>query len=83
VTPEQLGDHRPLAPVLLKHAISQSSLTPHAMLSRAVAGIRKQTLIINLLAAQKLHSQTGEILPAYRTRFNSQKRPTSEKGHKI
>ena len=42
-----------------------SSLTPHAMLSRAVAGIRGRTLIINLPGSPKgARENLGVLLPA-------------------
>ena len=40
-------------------------VTPHGMLSRAVAGIRRQTLIVNLPGSQKAVEETlNAILPA-------------------
>jgi len=42
-----------------------SNITPHAMISRAVAGIRKRTLIINLPGSPKgARENLGVILPA-------------------
>ncbi len=38
------------------------SITPHAMLSRAVSGIRKQTLIINLPGSPKGVKESLEII---------------------
>jgi molybdenum cofactor synthesis domain-containing protein len=40
-------------------------ITPHAMISRATAGIRKQTLIVNLPGSPKaVRENLGTILPA-------------------
>ena len=60
-------------------------ITPHAMLSRAVAGIRKQTLIINLPGSPKAAVENLEIiipvLPhAVELLSNN---PHSEKGHQL
>jgi molybdopterin adenylyltransferase len=61
------------------------SITPHAMLSRAAAGIRKQTLIINLPGSPKAALENlATILPALPHAVQLLKGdPASEKGHKI
>jgi len=71
----------------LTEAMRAASLkvTPHAMLSRAVAGIRKQTLIINLPGSPKGALENLEaILPvlphAVQLLRNA---PEAEAGHKI
>jgi molybdenum cofactor synthesis domain-containing protein len=52
-----------LAPGLAE-AMRQSSLvvTPHAMLSRAIAGIRKQTLIVNLPGSPKAALENFQVI---------------------
>lgn len=54
-----------LAPGLAEAMRSESlKLTPHAMLSRAVAGIRKRTLIVNLPGSPKaVRENLNTILP--------------------
>jgi len=71
----------------LTEAMRAASLkvTPHAMLSRAIAGIRKQTLIINLPGSPKGALENLEaILPvlphAVQLLRNA---PEAEAGHKI
>lgn len=45
--------------------LSSLSITPHAMLSRAIAGIRKQCLIVNLPGSPKAVTECLEaIMPA-------------------
>lgn len=60
-------------------------ITPHAMLSRAVAGIRKQTLIINLPGSPKAALENLEVvlpvLPhAAKLLVND---PSAEAGHRM
>jgi molybdopterin adenylyltransferase len=69
----------------LAEAMRQVSMkiTPHAMLSRSVAGIRKSTLIVNLPGSPKAAKENFEtvfsVLPhAIELLQNS---PTSEAGH--
>ena len=67
VTPEATMDviERPIPGI--PEAMRQKSLqvTPHAMLTRAVAGIRKRTIIINLPGSPKaVRECLGVILPA-------------------
>jgi molybdenum cofactor synthesis domain-containing protein len=58
-------------------------ITPHAMLSRGVAGIRKQTLIINLPGSPKAAvEQLAVIAPALPHAVQlMQDSPLAEKGH--
>ena len=60
-------------------------ITRHAMLSRAVAGIREQTLIINLPGSPKAVKESMEILlpvlPHALALLTDQ--PDSERGHRI
>jgi len=58
-------------------------ITPHAMLSRSVAGIRKRTLIINLPGSPKgAVENLGVILPILPHAIELlQESPTSEAGH--
>jgi molybdenum cofactor synthesis domain-containing protein len=87
VTPEAtLAIIDRLAPGIAEAMRSASlSITPHAMLSRAVAGIRKQTLIINLPGSPKAALENlATILPALPHAVQLLKSdPASEKGHKI
>ncbi|MEJ2733677.1 MAG: molybdopterin adenylyltransferase [Anaerolineae bacterium] len=67
VTPEATSDVIERAAPGLAEAMRAASLaiTPHAMLSRAVAGIRGRTLIINLPGSPKAVRENLEtILPA-------------------
>lgn len=58
-------------------------ITPHAMLSRAVAGIRRKTLIINMPGSQKAALENlasiSSVLPHAVELL--QESPTAEKGH--
>ena len=69
----------------LVEAMRQNSfaITPHAMLSRAVAGIRKQTLIVNLPGSPKGAVENFEtILPVLDHAVQLlQDDPSAEKGH--
>jgi len=67
VTPEATGDVLERVAPGLVEAMRAASLTvtPHAMLSRAVAGIRGHTLIVNLPGSPKAARENLEtILPA-------------------
>jgi molybdenum cofactor synthesis domain-containing protein len=71
----------------LAEAIRQQSLkiTPHAMLSRAVAGIRGRTLIINLPGSPKGAVESlGVVLPVLPHAVELlQEQPSSEAGHTL
>jgi molybdopterin adenylyltransferase len=71
----------------LAEAMRQASLsiTPHAMLSRAVAGIRNRTLIVNLPGSPKAAVENlNTILPVLPHAVELlQDLPSSEKGHTI
>ena len=71
----------------LAEAMRAASLkiTPHAMLSRAIAGIRKQTLIINLPGSPKGALESLEaILPVLPHAVQLLRdAPEAEAGHKI
>ncbi len=64
VTPEATKNviqrHVPGIPEAMRH--SSIKVTPHAMLSRATAGIRRQTLIINLPGSPKAAIENLEII---------------------
>jgi molybdopterin adenylyltransferase len=67
VTPEATGDvvERPAPGLVEAMRAASLAVTPHAMLSRAVAGIRGQTLIVNLPGSPKAVRENLEtILPA-------------------
>jgi molybdenum cofactor synthesis domain-containing protein len=67
VTPEATGDVLERAAPGLAEAMRAASLavTPHAMLSRAIAGIRGHTLIVNLPGSPKaVRENLQTILPA-------------------
>jgi molybdopterin biosynthesis enzyme MoaB len=70
----------------LAEAMRSASLrvTPHAMLSRAVAGIRKRTLIVNLPGSPKAAVENLDvIMPVLPHAFQLLKEdPRSEAGHK-
>lgn len=61
------------------------AITPHAMLSRMVAGIRGQTLIVNLPGSPKAARENlASILPALPHALQLLRDdPTAEKGHSI
>ena len=87
VTPEatQAIIDRP-APGLAEAMRSASlKVTPHAMLSRAIAGIRKQTLIVNLPGSPKAALENLEvILPVLPHAVQLlRESPDAEAGHKI
>jgi molybdopterin adenylyltransferase len=66
ITPEatQAVIHRN-APGLVEAMRSESlKITPHAMLSRSVAGIRKDTLIVNLPGSPKAASENFHVICA-------------------
>jgi molybdopterin adenylyltransferase len=75
-----------LAPGIVE-AIRMMSMkiTPHAMLSRAVAGIRSSTLIVNLAGSPKAAKENLEIiLPALPHAIQLLKEdPQAESGHRI
>ncbi|RPI51999.1 MAG: molybdopterin adenylyltransferase [Chloroflexi bacterium] len=67
VTPEDTGDvvQRPAPGLAEAMRAASLAITPHAMLSRAVAGIRGHTLIVNLPGSPKAVRENLEtILPA-------------------
>jgi len=67
VTPEATGDvvQRPAPGLAEAMRAASLAITPHAMLSRAVAGIRGHTLIVNLPGSPKAVRENLEtILPA-------------------
>ena len=61
------------------------SKTPHAMLSRAVAGIRKQTLIVNLPGSPKaVKENLAVIIPALPHAIQLLREdPEAEQGHQL
>lgn len=65
--------------------IASLKITPHAMLSRASAGIRRRTLIVNLPGSPKAAVENLEvILPALPHAVQLlRQEPDSEAGHKI
>jgi len=71
----------------LAEAMRTASLqkTPHAMLSRAVCGIRGRTLIVNLPGSPKAARENLEtILPALPHAISLlQESPDSERGHQL
>lgn len=71
----------------LAEAMRQASLaiTPHAMLSRACAGIRKRTLIINLPGSPRAAVENLEVvLPVLPHAIQLLREdPASESGHKL
>lgn len=71
----------------LAEAMRAASLqvTPHAMLSRAVAGIRKQTLIVNLPGSPKAAAENlAVIMPVLEHAVQLlQNDPASEAGHRF
>jgi molybdenum cofactor synthesis domain-containing protein len=71
----------------LAEAMRTASLrvTPHAMLSRAIAGIRKQTLIVNLPGSPKAATENFSVIVPVLTHANQLLRedPDSEAGHQI
>ena len=71
----------------LAEAMRASSLkiTPHAMLSRAIAGIRKRTLIVNLPGSPKAATENmAVILPVLPHAVQLlQDDPDSEAGHNL
>lgn len=75
-----------LAPGLVE-AMRAASLevTPHAMLSRAVAGIRRNTLIVNLPGSPRAAQENlAVILPALPHAVDLLKdRPSAEAGHAL
>jgi molybdopterin adenylyltransferase len=87
VTPEAtLAVIERLTPGLSEAMRSESlKVTPHAMLSRAVAGIRKRTLIINLPGSPKAAVENLlVVLPVIPHAVELlQDSPSSESGHSI
>jgi len=63
--------------------VASMRITPHAMLSRAIAGIRKQTLIINLPGSPKAATENlAVVLPVLQHAVQLlQEDPASEAGH--
>ncbi|MEJ5313292.1 MULTISPECIES: molybdopterin adenylyltransferase [Anaerolinea] len=71
----------------IAEAMRQKSLqiTPHAMLSRAIAGIRKRTLIINLPGSPKAAVENLQTVAAVIPHAVEllQESPDAEKGHTL
>ncbi len=75
-----------LAPGLVEAMLVRSmSKTPHAMLSRAVAGIRKRTLIVNLPGSPKaVEENLAVIIPALPHAIQRLREdPDAEQGHHL
>jgi molybdenum cofactor synthesis domain-containing protein len=75
-----------LAPGLVEAMrVRSMSKTPHAMLSRAVAGIRKRTLIVNLPGSPRaVEENLAVITPALPHAIELlQEDPDAEKGHRL
>ena len=75
-----------LAPGLVEAMLVRSmSKTPHAMLSRAVAGIRKRTLIVNLPGSPKaVEENLAVIIPALPHAIQLLREdPQAEQGHHL
>ena len=87
VTPEAtLAVVERLAPGLAEAMRAASlQITPHAMLSRAVAGIRGATLIINLPGSPKAALENLEVIAPVLPHAVSLLRgdPEAEKGHRV
>jgi molybdenum cofactor synthesis domain-containing protein len=85
VTPEATNDviERPAPGLAEAMRAASLGLTPHAMLSRAAAGIRKHTLIVNLPGSPKGALENWEvILPALPHAVQLLREdPESEAGH--
>ena len=85
ITPEaSLGVIERQAPGLAEAMRAESlKVTPHAMLSRAVAGIRGKTLIINLPGSPRAATENLQtVLPVLPHAVELlQESPTSEAGH--
>ncbi len=87
ITPEATQTVIERAAPGLSEAMRAASLkiTPHAMLSRAIAGIRKQTLIVNLPGSPKAARENLEvILPVLPHAVQLLRNdPNSETGHHL
>jgi len=87
VTPEATrGIIERMAPGIAEAMRYESlKITPHAMLSRAVAGIRKQTLIINLPGSPKAAVENLEIIVPVLSHAVEllNNNPHAEKGHQF
>ncbi len=87
VTPEATQSilERPLPGITEAMRTASLQITPHAMLSRAMAGIRKRTLIINLPGSPKGALENLEtVLPALPHAIALiRENPEAEKGHHI
>jgi len=87
VTPEATQSilERPLPGIAEAMRTASLQITPHAMLSRAMAGIRKRTLIINLPGSPKGALENLEtVLPALPHAIALiRENPEAEKGHHI
>ena len=87
ITPEAtLGIVERQAPGLAEAMRAESfKVTPHAMLSRGIAGIRGQTLIINLPGSPKAALENlATIMPVLEHAVELlRESPTSEQGHHV
>lgn len=75
---------RPTPGIVEAMRAASLKITPHAMLSRAQAGIRKQTLIINLPGSPRSVTENLEVIAPVIPHAVSllQNAPLSEKGHR-
>lgn len=87
ITPEATEDILERAAPGLAEAMRQASLaiTPHAMLSRACAGIRRRTLIVNLPGSPRAALENLEVILSVLPHAIQLLRdePDSEAGHRI
>ena len=85
ITPEATGSVVQRFAPGIAEAMRQESLkkTPHAMLSRGVAGIRLRTLIINLPGSPKAAAENLDVVIPVITHAVEllQETPSAEKGH--
>jgi molybdenum cofactor synthesis domain-containing protein len=87
ITPEATQDviQREAPGIAEAMRVASLRITPHAMLSRAVAGIRERTLIVNLPGSPKAAEENlAVILPVLPHAIQLlQEDPNSEAGHQL